>query len=155
MVDSFHLAAVGVSRCLSYSLIHYLSMTRRRLLIVAISMWAVLTALGTFYLLRSNDAQAIATASVWARLAPLPPSAHGCRVEVKGSAFTREFVITFSASSPAVQQWIAASPGPASAQQTVAGGITVYAIKPGGGAEFAEVRVDSSTGTVVIRTYWS
>jgi hypothetical protein len=33
--------------------------------------------------------------------------------------------------------------------------MTAYMIEPGGGAQFAKVRVDQSTGTVIIRTYWS
>jgi len=69
--------------------------------------------------------------------------------------FTREFVITFTAAPNDVQQWLKASPGPAMAKQSIVGPITVYAISPGGGAQFAEVRVNESTGEVTIRTYWS
>jgi hypothetical protein len=135
-----------------------LPIKRRRLLRAAAILFVVVITLvtaGAIYVTRTNDSDAIATASAWARIAPLPSSAHDRQIEVKGSMFTREFVITFVDSPGAVQHWIADSPGPASARQIVNGSITIYNIAPGGGAEFAEVRVDSNTGKVVIRTYWS
>ncbi len=133
-------------------------MTRRRiikiLVVVAVPFIAVVIA-GGIYLSHANRQSAIRAATTWARLAPLPPSAQNVQVDVKGSMFTREFVITFDAPSPVIQQWLAASPGPASATQRTVGSITTYAITPGGGAQFAEVKVDSSANRVVIRTYWS
>jgi len=133
-------------------------MTRRRLLkfIAAGAILLVVSATGGgLYIQHVSRQSAIATAITWARLAPLPPSACNLQVEVKGSMFTREFVLTFDASPAITQQWLAASPGPSAATQTVAGPIATYAITPGGGAEFAEVKVDSRTGHVVVRTYWS
>lgn len=115
----------------------------------------VLVAAGTFYLLRPNRQSAIDAAATWARLAPLPPSAQSVDVDIRGSAFTREFVITFTATPADIQQWIAASPGPSSASLSTVGSVTTYAITPGGGAQFAEVKVDSSVNQVLIRTYWS
>ena len=35
------------------------------------------------------------------------------------------------------------------------GVIIRYSIRPGGGAQFAEVRVNWTNGEVVVRTYWS
>jgi hypothetical protein len=132
-------------------------MTRRRIikiLVLAASLVAVVAA-GAIYISRSYRQSAIDAATTWGRLAPLPPSAQNVQVEVNGSMFTREFVITFDAAPAVIQQWIAASPGPSSATTSTAGSITTYAIKPGGGAQFAEVKVDSSTNRVVIRTHWS
>jgi hypothetical protein len=122
--------------------------------VLAVLFVAIVTA-GAMYVSHANRNSAIATATVWARLAPLPHSARNLQVEVKGSMFTREFVITFDASPAVIQQWLASSPGPASASPTVGGAITTYAITPGGGAGFAEVTVDHGAGRVVIRTYWS
>jgi CO/xanthine dehydrogenase Mo-binding subunit len=129
-------------------------MTRRRFIIAAL---AVVVALGTVaaWVSRSFDTGALATASAWARLAPIPLSAHDRRVQSKGSMFCREFVITFVAPPGDVRQWLQASPGPSSAKRSVSGTATVYSITPGGGAEFAEVSVNEVTGEVTIRTYWS
>ncbi len=133
-------------------------MTRRRIVRnfagLAVLLVAIVTA-GVLYVSHVTRDSAIAAATTWARLAPLPPTAQNLQVEVKGSMFTREFVITFDASPAVIQQWFAVSPGPASASPTVAGAITTYAITPGGGAGFAEVTVDNNRGRVVIRTYWS
>ena len=132
----------------------YLPMTRRR----TIKIFAVVAMAfvgGAFYLSHANRQSAINAATTWARLAPLPPSAQNVQVGVKGGMFTREFVITFDAPAAIIQQWVAASPGPSSATQSTVGSITTYAIKPGGGAQFAEVKVDSSANRVVIHTYWS
>jgi hypothetical protein len=98
---------------------------------------------------------AVATAIVWARLAPFPTSATNRDVDIEGSMFTREFVISFTAPAADIDRWIAASAGPASATQTVSGSVTTYAITPGGGADFAEVKVDKSINRVIIHTYWS
>lgn len=133
-------------------------MTRRRqlkiLAVVALVLIAIVTA-GGIFLVDTNRQSAIETTLVWARLAPFPPSATNIDVDIRGSMFTREFVITFDASPPVIQQWLAASPGPASTTPSVAGTISTYAIVPGGGAQFAEVRVDVAASKVVIRTYWS
>jgi len=114
----------------------------------------LLVAAAGIHLRHANQTSAIATASLWARVAPLPASVQNLQVGVEGSMFTREFVITFNATPSDIQRWIAASPGPASARRSVSGTITTYAITPGGDAEFAEVKVDSSSGKVVIHSYW-
>lgn len=123
-------------------------------LIVAATLVGVAAA-GAMYLRYANRLSAINAATKWARLAPLPASAKNVQVETKGTMFTRQFVITFDAPPAVIQQWIAASPGPSSATQSIAGSVTTYAITPGGGAQFAEVKVDLNANRVVIRTYWS
>jgi len=133
-------------------------MKRHRTLKIAVvvaTLLIVLVAAGTIYISHAHRQSAIATAITWARLAPLPPSARNVEVQIKGSMFAREFVITFDAAPAAVQQWLAASPGPSSATPARAGPLTIYAITPGGGAQFAEVKVEASAGKVIIHTYWS
>src|SRR5262245_55285964 len=133
-------------------------MTRRRIIkifaVAAVMFTAAVTA-GVIYLSRANRQSAINAVTVWARLAPLPSSATNVQVDAKGSMFSHEFIITFDASPAVIQQWLAASPGPTSATQRTVGAITTYAITPGSGAQFAEVKVDASANRVVIRTYAS
>lgn len=133
-------------------------MTRRRIIkifaVVAV-IFIVAVTTGVIYLSRANRQAAINAATEWARLAPLPSSAANVQVDAKGTMFSREFIITFDASPAVIQQWLAASPGPSSATPSTTGAITTYAIRPGGGAQFAEVKVDASANRVVIRTYWS
>jgi CO/xanthine dehydrogenase Mo-binding subunit len=133
-------------------------MTRRRILTISAAialLIAMLVTAGTFYVSHALRQSAITTAMTWARLAPLPPSAQNLKVETMGSMFTREFEISFHASPQVIQQWLASSPGTASATQSALGAVTTYSITPGGGAQFAEVKVDAGTGSVVIHTYWS
>src|SRR4051812_26626199 len=108
---------------------------RRRIIasIVAIAFAVAATLLGLSW--RNS---AIETSLTWARVAPIPESAHDRHVTTKGNMFTREYIITFTAPPNNVRQWLMASPGPSSAKQSLDGAITVYAISPGGGAQFAE-----------------
>jgi len=103
-----------------------------------------------------NRASAIEASCEWARLAPFPPSASRPQIEVRGSMFTREFRISFSASPDDVQTWLQNSPGVLDAK-VIEGedGEVIYAIQPGGGAQFAELRLSSDKRTISIRTYWS
>lgn len=126
-----------------------------KLLFVVAVVLIGLVAVGAAYMACTDPQSAIDTTIEWAQLAPLPHSARNVEVDVKGSMFTREFVITFDAPAADIKRWIAASPGPSSATITVAGAITTYAITPGGGAQFAEVKVDAELNRVVVRTYWS
>ena len=116
------------------------------LIVAGIVAWRISVAL---------DASAINTAQTWARLAPFPATARELHVQTLGSMFTRQFKISFVAPKQDVASWIQMSPGPASAKQSADGSETVYEIAPGGGATFAEVRVDPSTGRVRIDTFWS
>jgi hypothetical protein len=99
---------------------------------------------------------AIETARAWARLAPLPASARDLEVDVTGSMFTRELEISFKATRQDVAEWLQRSPGIRDAEPPqVRGSVTRYVIKPGGGAQWAEVKIDSRWNRVTIRTYWS
>jgi len=104
------------------------------------------------------EEEALALAREWARLAPFPGSATNLRVEVAGSAFTREFIIEFEAPLADIDAWWAASSGTAQVQRTKQStGVWVFAVDPGGGAQFAEVVLEErgTVGKVRVRTYWS
>jgi hypothetical protein len=99
---------------------------------------------------------AISTTKEWARLDDFPTSARNLNIGTTGSAFTREFTISFHDSPGNIRAWIAASAGPGSAKPTVeSDGWTVYSYPAGSGARFAEIRVSPSGAEVRIRTYWS
>ncbi|MBT8364679.1 MAG: hypothetical protein KJP23_08230 [Deltaproteobacteria bacterium] len=98
---------------------------------------------------------AIETTIEWARLAPLPVSHSGVDVEVTGSIFTRGFRVSFSTAPDQLESWLSASEGIADAEIYQEGDFDRYAIRPGGGAMFAEVRANRYTGDVYIRTFWS
>ena len=99
---------------------------------------------------------ALATSQEWARVARIPQTATSLNVEAKGSAFSREFEITFRDKPVNISTWISASPGPSSTTPSVDdSGWTVYSYAAGGGAVFAEIRVSPQGDEVQIRTYWS
>ena len=98
---------------------------------------------------------AIETTREWARLAPLPVSKSEVDVEVTGSIFTRGFRVSFSTAPDQLESWLSASEGIADADIYHEGNFIRYAIRPGGGAMFAEVRVNRYSGDVYIRTFWS
>src|ERR1700722_10215729 len=126
----------------------------RRGRFVVVAIFAALVAAVGWYRHESNKS-AVSTSLVWARVAPLPGSARDIDIDIEGSMFTREFVISFTAPAADIDRWIAASAGPASATQTVSGAVTTFVITPGGGADFAEVKVDKNLYRVTIHTYWS
>ena len=104
---------------------------------------------------KNREADGIDAARTWARLAPFPSSASDVTVDTTGGMFTRAFTITFTAPMADTETWLAASPGTAGVVPEVTNGVRTYAISPGGGAQFAEVRVDETEGKVTIHTYWS
>jgi hypothetical protein len=98
---------------------------------------------------------AISTTCLWAGLAPLPVPESEVDVDVSGGMFTREFRISFTADMAAIKEWLNASPGVVNGFGADGEGARKYIVKPGGGAQYGEVRVDDATGRVTIRTYWS
>ena len=98
---------------------------------------------------------AIDTSIEWARLAPLPVPTRDVAVEILGSPFTREFRLSFHLSETQLEQWLSDCEGISDAEIFLKGEVTTYSIRPGGGAQFAEVHVNQSTGEVVVRTWWS
>jgi hypothetical protein len=138
---------------------HSPPVSRRRLLrraaLVAVP---ALAASGYFAYRRKLRQDGIAATLRWGRLAPFPASATDLRVETSGSMFTREFEASFTAPAADVAAWLAASPGTGTVTPVPDGSSLVYPITPGGGAQFAQVRlgyIDSSVATVHVRVYWS
>ena len=136
--------------------------TRRILLTIAVTAGLVACGLAWigFTLLSPNSARnrasAIACTQTWGRLAPFPPSATRPTIQVEGSIFTRAFRTSFMASPPDIERWLAASPGIGDAATTTPStGFRRFVIKPGGGAQHAEVIVDDTDHRVSIYVYWS
>jgi hypothetical protein len=103
-----------------------------------------------------NRASAINCTLEWGRLAPFPPSAQHLTITAHGSMFTREFRTFFVAPPADIEEWLHRSPGTDEAVVTTpSAGVRHFQIKPGGGAEFAEVTVDDTQHSVSIYVYWS
>ena len=92
----------------------------------------------------------------WGRLAPFPSTARDLSVRTTGNLFTRGFESSFVAPPADIARWIDASPGLRETEPDLSSaGVRRYRVKPGGGAQFAEIRIDDTTNTVHIRVYWS
>lgn len=103
-----------------------------------------------------NRAFALETTLEWGRLAPLPPSAQQFNLTRHGSIFTRGFRSSFVAPPEDIEEWLRTSSGTREAVVTTPSlGVRHFQIKPGAGAEFAEVTADDSQHTVSIHVYWS
>lgn len=114
--------------------------------------------LGNEYLAhrRRAERQHLEIPKLWARLAPYPGSARELKATTEGSLFTRAFRVSFSAPAADIERWLKDSPGTREATpEHPTPGVRHFAIKPGGGAQHAEVTVDDASGTVRIYVYWS
>lgn len=125
-------------------------MPRSKVILVCL---AILAMAVTLFVL--NRQSAIDTAIAWARLAPPPVSSLRVNVDVSGSMFSREIRLSFRPTEDQLERWLLASDGISDAQIIRHSEVTSYRIQPGEGAQFAEVRVNESTGYVEVRTYWS
>ena len=118
----------------------------------------ILIIIGGHFLVACSDrdnSEEIRITREWANLAPLPETTD-LKVETKGSSFTREFIVAFTAKSDDIKQWISKSPGTKDVSPTKNDkGELVYSIKPASGAQFAEVTISADGTKVKIRTYWS
>jgi len=95
------------------------------------------------------------TAQEWARFSDLPTTADSIQIQTEGGAFSREFVIYFSAPPADIQRWLDESPGSKNVTPEINGGVRRYRIAPGGGAQSVVITVDENEQSVEIRTYWS
>jgi hypothetical protein len=92
----------------------------------------------------------------WGRLAPFPVSATNISIETEGSSFTRSFRASFIAPKEDIQDWLSSSPGlQETTAEEVSDSIVWYSIKPGGGANRAEVTIDYGLNKVEIYVSWS
>lgn len=95
------------------------------------------------------------TTLLWTGLSKYPVPTEQIEIEHRGSLFTREFNVHFQTSPDAVERWLSESDCTATITHEVTGMLRTYKLKPAGGAQFAEVRFDTQTGDVWIRTYWN
>ena len=98
---------------------------------------------------------AIESTLSWARMAEVPSRLKVVSVDSRGSLFTREFLMTVSGESDDIEDWLNASPGIQDSTRIQERGMTIYQIKPGGGAVFAEATYAVDKRTLIIRVYWS
>lgn len=92
----------------------------------------------------------------WGRLAAIPPEATHLAVETEGNPFTRSFRVRFQAPAEVINRWLNDSPG--TREATLDRPIPTsrhYEIKPGEGANHAEVTVDDAKQVVTIYVAWS
>ena len=116
---------------------------------------AMICVAGYFAISWMNYHDGIAATKKWARINEFPASATNIDVEITGSIFTREFVVTFEASIADIDQWLTQTPGTATVTPAIENGIRKYTIEPGGGAQYAEIQVDETKQRVRIRAFWS
>jgi len=90
----------------------------------------------------------------WARVAPFPSSAQEFTIKVEGGFFTRTFRSHFKAPKGDIDIWIKQSPGLMEAEPSYAEGKRKYIIKPGGGANRAEVTIGDDDAVEVYAS-WS
>jgi hypothetical protein len=131
------------------------SRKKSRLIIVLMAALAVIVIAGYLYLQNANYRSALDTTKQWARLSDFPSSATNVRVKTSGSMFTREFTVTFRAPLEDIDSWLQESPGTAESTPKADGSIRRFTIKPGGGAQHAELEVDDDAGLVRINVWWS
>ena len=118
-------------------------------LLLAAGVFAAYRAYGNY-----DQQSALSAALAWGNLASLPPH-NDLKIEKTGSAMTREFTITFSASKQDIRAWLKQSVGTAEVTPQIDGDIEKYAIKPAQGAQFAEVLFNTKLNIVTIHVYWS
>jgi hypothetical protein len=129
--------------------------TRRRLQFLGIA--GLICFVGLFLVYRSWDRQEMLRVTLlWGRLAPIPASAQHLAITKAGSMFTRAFRASFSVPVSDIEQWLGESPGTREAAPERPSPTTRrFLVKPGGGAQWAEVTVDDTSGAVRIYVYWS
>ena len=98
--------------------------------------------------------QAIDATLEWGRLAPFPSSTSEFTIKVEGGLFTRTFRSHFKAPKRDIDTWIKESPGLMDVEPSYADGKRKYIIKPGGGANRAEVTIEDDD-EVEIYASWS
>jgi hypothetical protein len=98
---------------------------------------------------------AIQKARNWALLAPLPVQEKDIKIKAKGAMKNQQFTISFEAEAKTIENWLRKSAGPARAKKIIQEtGNTIYKIKPGKGASFAELRLSKDKTQVQIEVHW-
>ncbi len=124
-------------------------------LIALIFSLVFITIVGTIYIQKNNRESAIHAISEWARLSSFPNEVKELKISTEGSAFTRAFRVSFNAEKTIIEKWLAKCPGIKDAKIDSEENVTKYIIKPGGGAQYAEVKIYWKNNIVEIYTFWS
>lgn len=138
-------------------------MNKRRLLkilIAATLMTFAVTALYPAY--RAWDQRQMVRVTLkWGRLAPFPTAAQNFQIQTDGGPFTRAFRTSFIAPAADIERWLEASPGtknplpPEEVEYLRPSSKRRILIRPGGGAQIAEVTIDYTYNRVEIYVAWS
>lgn len=103
-----------------------------------------------------SNSSMIKTALTWSRMAQIPKEAKNVNVKEDGSPFTRSYRITFNLKENNIKIWLHKSKGIIGAETIkINNNSFKYIIKPGAGAQYAEVVIDYETKFVCIYTWWS
>lgn len=104
------------------------------------------------YVFPWDKKEAVATTLTWGGLAPLPTD--DITIEEKGSMFTRQFMIEFTAGKDEIEKWIKNSKRLQNNNPTQSGSNVIYKIYPGEEGSFGgTVKVDGTK--VIINMSWS
>ena len=139
--------------------------SRLSVIVVSATIFVGLVALAVLYFFSSNalenrnsakQNEMIGIVLEWGRLAPFPVNASDVSIKTEGNSFTRSFRASFVAPAEDIQVWIKNSPGLNEATaEKVSDTQVLYTIQPGGGANRAEVTIDSVLNKVEIYVSWS
>mgnify|MGYP003575193493 CR=1 FL=1 len=97
---------------------------------------------------------AIKAALNWGQLNELPKDAEIIDMEKRGSMFTRQFIIEFTSSQPAIKNWILKSKGFKNVKPEIKNGIKIYQIHPRDGDAYGG-KVEIEGNRVLINMSWS
>ncbi len=129
-------------------------MKKRNIIIISLVFAAIISTVIIYqYINRSNMIDCVVT---WGRFAEFPTEIQDFKIKTEGGMFTRAFRASFSASPEIISEWLFASPGISDSEKEIISPNRIrYLIKPGGGAQHAEVDVDQEKCIVKIYVYWS
>jgi hypothetical protein len=103
-----------------------------------------------------NKAEAIETAFTWGGLDKLPENATDVSVEQKGSAFSRQFIVTFKCPEKDIAIWILKSPEMVNVPyENTSRGTIKYHISGKNGAMGGTVIINKPDRTVKVNMSWS
>ncbi|MHC0440370.1 hypothetical protein [Flavobacterium sp. 3-210] len=128
-----------------------------------IKVFAVVLFLGMFFLYLNffssfvmpwQKKDAINASLSWGQLNELPKDAVIFHLEKRGSMFTRQFIIEFTSSKPAIKNWILKSRGFKNVKPEIKNGIKTYEIHPRD-SDALGGKVEIEGNRVLINMSWS
>lgn len=103
-----------------------------------------------------NNQSAWNTAFTWSGIKSLPSWSINRNIEIRGTTFSREFIITFNGTKEQIEEWVKTETVLKDIKTEDLGNLTYrYVLKPQNGAQWAEIKIDLIQNKVTIRTYWS